>query len=534
MILRKPYAFLIKYFKVIHLVLTVLLAFILYKTNDLLNFFNEYLSSGNYGVLDDLFNGYIGVSLYLSIFLVIGISAIIFWLMFKKDKPVKYYLINIIYYIVLIIGLVFVNIQFENISLGKTDVLTLNITRDILLVLFFVQIPLVIISLIRTVGFNIKKFNFQRDLMELQIDDKDNEEFELGVDIDSDDVKARFRRRKRFIKYALKENKILVLVLTGVALIIGGVIVHNTIYVKNIIYKENKTFKSSGLEMTVIDSYQYDTDFFGNDISKKKYSYTIARVRIKNISGSDRQISLKTFTLKIGDEIYSATEKEKDSFIPLGTTGNKLNVANNEEKTFIIIFKINKEDKTKKKIMEYAGSYKMNGNERIYNIDRIRLEPKTFEKTQNIKTSKIGEELTFNESILKNTSIVIESFEVNNRYTYSYKQCMDECYTFNDYIVPSKNTKYDVIVMKLKLNINVDPSINNPSLQKQLIYSVAHLRYVIGEKEYNQKFNIQEITPSIVKDYKYFEVKGNVKNADEIYLDFVILDKVYTYVLKGA
>lgn len=534
MILRKPYAFLIKYFKLIHLILTVLLVFIMYKTNNLLNFFNEYLSSGSYSVLDGLFNDYIGILLYLSIFFVIAISAIIFWLMYKKDKPVKYYLINIIYYIVLIVGLVFVNMQFENISFNKTDVLMLNITRDILLVLFLVQIPLLLVSLVRTVGFNIKKFNFQRDLMELQIDDKDNEEFELGVDIDSDDVKARFRRRKRFIKYILKENKILVMVLTGIILIIGGVVIHNTIYTKNIIYKENKVFKSNGLEMNVIDSYQYDTDFFGNDITKNKYSYTIARVKIKNASGDDRSISLKTFTLKIGDEIYSATVKEKDYFIPLGMTSNVMSIANNEEKTFIIIFKINKADKDKKKVMEYAGSYKMNGNERVYNVDRIRLDPKTFEKTKNMKTVKIGEELTFNESILKNTSIVIESFDVNNRYTYSYKQCIEECYTFNDYIVPSRNTKYDVIVMKLKLNIRVDESIYNSSLQDELISSTAHLRYIIGEKEYNQKFNIQDITPSIIKDYKYFEVKSNVKNADEVYLDFIILDKVYTYVLKGA
>ena len=58
MILRKPYAFLIRHFKLIHLILTVLLAYILYKTNKLLSFFNQYLSSGKYEVIVSKLDGW--------------------------------------------------------------------------------------------------------------------------------------------------------------------------------------------------------------------------------------------------------------------------------------------------------------------------------------------------------------------------------------------------------------------------------------------------------------------------------------------
>ena len=45
MILKKPYAFLIKNFRLIHLILTIPLIYITYKTTAVSNFFREYVSN---------------------------------------------------------------------------------------------------------------------------------------------------------------------------------------------------------------------------------------------------------------------------------------------------------------------------------------------------------------------------------------------------------------------------------------------------------------------------------------------------------
>lgn len=45
MILRKPYAFFIKHFKLIHIILAVLACYSIYRTKLLLDFFNEYSST---------------------------------------------------------------------------------------------------------------------------------------------------------------------------------------------------------------------------------------------------------------------------------------------------------------------------------------------------------------------------------------------------------------------------------------------------------------------------------------------------------
>ena len=45
MIIRKPYAFLAKHFKKIHFILSILVVYLMYRTNLIFQFFNEYVST---------------------------------------------------------------------------------------------------------------------------------------------------------------------------------------------------------------------------------------------------------------------------------------------------------------------------------------------------------------------------------------------------------------------------------------------------------------------------------------------------------
>ena len=103
MILRKPYAFLIKKFKLIHLILTGILIYICYKSYKILSFFNTYIASSRHDVIDGLSDNYLGPLVYIAILFVIFISIFIFLLMKNKDKPYKYYLASIIYYFLFIL-----------------------------------------------------------------------------------------------------------------------------------------------------------------------------------------------------------------------------------------------------------------------------------------------------------------------------------------------------------------------------------------------------------------------------------------------
>ena len=84
MVLRRPYAFLIKHFKLIHIILFILFAYITFKANNIVTFFKDYiLYNGSVGI--EMTN-YINTFIYIAIFLILIMSITIYYLMKYKKK----------------------------------------------------------------------------------------------------------------------------------------------------------------------------------------------------------------------------------------------------------------------------------------------------------------------------------------------------------------------------------------------------------------------------------------------------------------
>ena len=98
MVLRRPYAFLIKHFKIIHLVLTLAMVYLAYKMIRISGYIAACIS--NTANFDDAIT-YVGGSVYLAIIVIIAISTILYILMRYKNKPKTLYLINGIIYIII-------------------------------------------------------------------------------------------------------------------------------------------------------------------------------------------------------------------------------------------------------------------------------------------------------------------------------------------------------------------------------------------------------------------------------------------------
>ena len=69
MIIRKPYAFLIKHFKKIHVFLLILGIFVTYKLIKISGFVNEFMRLGTYDLFSDPITNHITWYLTLAIFL---------------------------------------------------------------------------------------------------------------------------------------------------------------------------------------------------------------------------------------------------------------------------------------------------------------------------------------------------------------------------------------------------------------------------------------------------------------------------------
>ena len=236
MILRKPYAFLIKHFKLIHLILTLPLIYIVRKTHLVVDFFNTYVSNGyQYQTGSDMSTFYINWVLYLSIFLIIAAILSIYYLLKYKEKPVKMYVIMMIYYLVLFIMLIWYAGIISNMAKAVLSAKSARFYRDISLIIYLPQYIFIVFTILRATGFNIRQFNFQNDLKEMQITSEDNEEVEVGLGIDTYKTKRFFRRYKREFKYYYEENKFILI-------LIGTILVFSTIF---IFYKTRNNYDIS-------------------------------------------------------------------------------------------------------------------------------------------------------------------------------------------------------------------------------------------------------------------------------------------------
>ena len=67
MILRKPYAFLIKHFRLIHLVLSILFLYLLFQTGNINGFFNDFVNAGYVTNEVNIASTYIHPYIYIAI-----------------------------------------------------------------------------------------------------------------------------------------------------------------------------------------------------------------------------------------------------------------------------------------------------------------------------------------------------------------------------------------------------------------------------------------------------------------------------------
>ena len=100
MIIKKPYAFMLKHFRLIHLLLLIPMIFLVTQTRGIISFFGEYVAN-NYtlaastDVLSSLASNYINIFMYLAVIIILAVFVTLSILLQRKEKPVRFYNISI-------------------------------------------------------------------------------------------------------------------------------------------------------------------------------------------------------------------------------------------------------------------------------------------------------------------------------------------------------------------------------------------------------------------------------------------------------
>ena len=344
MILRKPYAFLIRHFRLIHIIMLTIMSYILYKTISIRSFLDSYISSGQrLKIIEDISNKYVGFLLIISVVFMIFLSGVILYLLKHKKKPFMFYLVMIISYGVLFFFLLYSRSFIYDLNFTTPDLRFTRIIRDIYTIEMFIQIIVTVFVFVRATGFDIKRFDFKKDMLEFNVSNEDNEEFEFEVELDKDEINARIKRFKRHFKYYYKENKIVFLL--GVVIIFGIIttVTLRIVLSKEKIFKENEMFNTRLLSITVLDSYKTNIDYKGKEINQNKY-YVILKLRYRNNSNQNLQINTDNARLSY-DEFNSVIPNFNyyDKFSEYGVPYYSQILHGGETRDFIFVYELDKE-----------------------------------------------------------------------------------------------------------------------------------------------------------------------------------------------
>lgn len=511
MIIRKPYAFLIRNFRLIHFFMLIISSYVLYRTSITLRFFNEYVLTRQFIESDTLINDTIPLTIAILSFVLIFISLSIVILFRKKDKPILFYIAAIVFYIVLILFSILSRGTLTNLIINGLDPRTSRLFRDVWRIVFYVQIILVGFYLIRTLGFDIKKFNFGEDVNELKIEEEDSEEVELATKFDADKAKMRAAMQKEELKAFYYENRFIIISI----LILLFVVIPGTLIARNIIvnkkYKETEVIDLKDFEFKVVESYLTKKDYKGNSIFKNENSFLIVKFNIKNLVKNARGIKLNNLRIEANNNVYSPNTTYYEKFIDLGT-GYQAQELSNESRDFIAVYVVKDEDLTDEVVLRYADKISVKNNETKANYHRIILELKNLD--DNVKTVNIEKDGML---IMNGLKFKVNNSSIKDKFTYEVNE----------------KTKYIVNTTGLVMLFDYEFTGNKtiPTLA-DFLNEYTTIRYTLNEKTYTEK--LTNMTP---KDYNeknklYIAVKENIKDADSIELVVKLRSVNYIYKLK--
>ncbi len=519
MILRKPYAFLIKNFKRIHFILFLLNTALSYYVYKIFKFYIDYESTGKILYVDDLVTEYIKPIMFILIGLSILMLIIILILLYQKNKPVRLYIVMLVYYIVLIVFLSIDSNYLNILQIEGLEPQLVRIFKDLNFLALLGQTIFSIILLVRAVGFDIKKFDFGTDIVELEIDVTDNEEIELTSGIDIDNLSGKSRKRAREFKYFYLENR---------GIIIGGIVIlilslSAFLYIKtNIVdvnYKEGDTLIFSKSEIVVNKSYITNLNYKGENVSPTGYTFVIVDFTAKNITNSSKSLLIDNIRLETNKVRYNINTRKYESFIDIGTGYTDQKIVSYAAKTYIVVFLVKEEDITDDMVFMYADTNTISGTKVTINYKNVDIIPTELNTIKNIDIVNIENNMYYGLSLLKETNLKINSIQVGNRIEY----------TLNNkslYLTSLNNT-----ILKINYDFAVDSSISYVSSFFDFINKYSKLSYTYDDKIYFS--SISNLTPSKYTDNDIFlEVNKQLEEAESIILIFTVRNVRYTYKLK--
>lgn len=518
MVLKKPYAFFIKFFKPIHIIVAFLIGWLIYLDGSILSFLRNYISTYS-GLSNSVSTIGLSSPLLVAIPIIVGIMCLlILGVMVRKRKPILFYIINIALYIAIVVVNVYALNFLKIIADSAVSIRITKLIHDFVFLAIVAEGSTFILFIARGLGLNIKKFDFDSDLLSMDISESDREEFEVSLNLNIDESRRKRKKFFRLLKYRYYENKVLVNSIVGGFL---GFVVVVIIFVISTSINRNvqgKTYNINGLNVTVRDAYILNTDYSGRKITD---NYLVV-VKVNLSSFIIDKAYLKDFSLRIGNVLLKPTLSYNKYLTDIGVSSSEFDVSS-DSGSYILVYEIPEKIINKKLIFRY-----------VHLGDELEVKLKTNSKfNETNKVVNIGEEAVL-ESSLGNIKFRIDDYDLQEKYSFEYSYCIknDDCVPSLEYLKPSINESFDKVVLRLIINYSNESDILVPSFY-DFFSKFGSIYYNIDGEWKVQSTRFEKLSPlKIASNDVYIGINSEVLKADSLKLVFNVRGSKCEYLLK--
>ena len=518
MVFRKPYAFLIKNFKKIHILMLVFWSFIYYKIFLLKDFVKEFINYGTYNSSLEDISSKLNLLFYIIVFFMIILSLSLLILLRYKKKPWKLYLILVLEYIFIIYATFSLSSFFKTYD-PITPVSSIYFNRDILNIASWIQYAVLVIILLRITGLDLKKFGFNNDKEFLELNSSDREEFEINIEFDKHSISRKYNLLKRKLHYFYEEHKFIVRIVTITVVVIIAGYSYYYFGIKHKSYKEGQTFSAGIYDITVEDSYVTNKDSLGNIIEKNS-KFVLLKIKLKNNSSSSVNPDFKRYHLMNASVDKINTVFYDNSFKDVGNLVSGDNILHsNQEKSFVLVYKVSKKLENNRFVL-YFQEYNNESNSTY--LRKIKLKLDDVSEIQKPKVYNIGDNI----NIIDDKEIAFDSIDIQNSFKYNKYNCNSgENCSITQKELNAQNGKKILKITFASSDYEGKEFIDFSSKYGRIKYVDSS-----GTIQYYNVINL------INTDYEgkemFIDITDQIADAKEIYINYIIRNKQYDIKIK--
>ena len=518
MVFRKPYAFLIKKKKKIHILMLICWALIYYKIYLVKDFVKEFISFGTYNKSLENISSKLSFFFYLTIIFMIIVSLALLLLLRYKKKPWKLYLIVVLEYVFMMYATISLTSFFKSYD-AQDAISTIFFNRDILNIASWIQYLVLIILILRITGLDLKKFSFSSDKEFLELSSDDREEFEINIEFDKHSILRKYNQVKRNLNYFYQEHKFVIRIVL-IALI--SITVGYSYYyfgVKHRSYKEGQTFTSGIYNITLEKSYVTNKDSSGNVIEENS-KFIILKIKIRNNDSEDVEPTFSRYHLMNSSIDTTNTIYYDNYFTDLGSVVSSDSILHSEqEKEFALVYKVPKKLDNNRFVL-YFQEYNEDANNTY--LRKIKLKVNDLSKIENKKLYNMGDTI----NIIDDKTISFDSIDIQDGFTYNKYTCDngEKC------SIEEKNLTAQTGKKVLKITFASSDYEGKEFIDFSCKY--GRIKYV----DSNGKIQYYNITNLISTDYEgkemFIDITNQISESNEIYISYLVRNKQYDVRIK--